>query len=220
MPTGTRVRRTGDAAAVEGAAALLPPPRDLYRRPLVTVPLDPSGLWRVSRFAHGEPHFGRTAANRFDDPHRTAKRRFGTCYLGCSLEVALAETLLHDELPQRGQFRVAASEVADRCCWRFQGPVLQLADLTGVAAKALVGSGEISTVMPYALPQRWSRALQAHPAGVDGLLYMSRHVNDTRAVVLFDRAGHKLQPGRCSRLVDTPEALHALVNLRVSIQFV
>ena len=199
---------------------LLPPPRDLHRQTLSTVSVDPCGLWRVSRFAHGEPHFGRSAANRFDDPHRTVKRRFGTCYLGCSLEVALAETLLHDEMPQRGRFKVAASEVESRCCWSFRGAVLQLADLTGVAAKALVGSGAISTVMPYDLPQRWSRALQAHPAGVDGLVYMSRHVNDTRAVVLFDRARHKLQQGHCSRLVDTPEALHALANLRVSIDFV
>lgn len=88
MPTGTVTRRTAAKAVVTGVATLQAPPRDLHRQPLSTVSLDPCGLWRVSRFAQGEPYFGRSAANRFDDPHRTAKRRFGTCYLGCSMAIA------------------------------------------------------------------------------------------------------------------------------------
>lgn len=52
-----------------------------------------SKLYRISRYSSGEPYFGRTGANRFDDPTRAKARRFGTCYLGLSLEVAIAETM-------------------------------------------------------------------------------------------------------------------------------
>ena len=96
------------------------PPRDLASIPLRTVELPPAKLLRISRFGSGEPFFGRAAANRFDDPGRVKSRRFGTCYLGCSLEVAIAETLLHDELPQAGRFSVRVTESESR--WRGRLP--------------------------------------------------------------------------------------------------
>ena len=58
------------------------PPRDLERYSLRTVQVLPSKLYRISRFSSGEPHFGKSAANRFDDPDRIRSKRFGTCYLG------------------------------------------------------------------------------------------------------------------------------------------
>ena len=36
-------------------------------------------------------------------------------------------------------------------------------------------------------------AIHSHPDTVDGFLYMSRHKNDEKAVILFDRAAHKLR---------------------------
>ena len=196
------------------------PPRDLHSIPLRTIDLPPAKLLRISRFSSGEPFFGRAAANRFDDPGRVKSRRFGTCYLGCSLEVAMAETLLHDELPEAGGFSIAVTEIENRWLVRFsKGAPLKLADLTGTALKTLVGSGGISTIMPYDVPQRWAAALHAHPDTVDGLVYMSRHVNDERAVVVFHRAASKLGTPRYQRLAEARGALKALVNLRINARF-
>ncbi len=195
------------------------PPRGLDRLALRTVQVPASRLYRLSRHATGEPHFGRSGANRFDDPARTAGRRFGTCYCGLGLEVAIAETVLHDEMPVRGRFPIAARELEDRYCVRFAGAPLTLADLTGAALKTLVGSSEISTTVPYDLPQRWSRALHRHPAAVDGLLYMSRHVNSEKAVVVFDRAAAKLERTTCRPLARTAGALAAVMNLRIVVKF-
>jgi hypothetical protein len=195
------------------------PPRDLASIPLRTVEMLPARLFRISRFRSGEPYFGRSAANRFDDPGRVRSRRFGTCYLGSSLEVAIAETLLHDELPDSGGFSVALPEIENRFVVRFKGAPLKLADLTGASLKSLVGSGGISTIMPYDVPQRWAKALHQHGDGVDGLVYMSRHVNDERAVVVFDRAGAKLGRPRYQPLAEVRGALKALINLRINARF-
>lgn len=100
---------------------LLTPPRGIARIPIRTIELTPSKLLRVSTYLSGEPYFGRSAANRFDDPTRTKKSRFGTCYLGESLEVAIAETILHDEMPVKGHIDVAANELERRFCVRFAG---------------------------------------------------------------------------------------------------
>ncbi|MBI3154367.1 MAG: RES family NAD+ phosphorylase [Burkholderiales bacterium] len=195
------------------------PPRDLASQPLRTIEVAPAKLYRISRYGSGEPFFGRSASNRFDDPSRVKARRYGTCYLGLSLEVAIAETVLHDEMPVKGRFEVAAAEIETRYCARFKGNPLVLIDLTGAALKSMVGSSAISTIVPYDIPQRWSRALARHPVCADGLLYMSRHVNSERAVVVFDRASAKLGEPTYSRLPDTKGALRALLNLRVSASF-
>jgi hypothetical protein len=132
----------------------------------------------------------------------------------------IAETVLQDEMPVRGRFEVAAQEIEGRQFVRFRGEPLTLVDLTGAALKALVGTGAISTTMPYDLPQRWSRALHRHSVDADGILYMSRHVNDERAAVVFDRARAKPGAAEFTRLAETKGAQRALVNLRVSARFV
>jgi RES domain len=195
------------------------PPRNLASIPISTVQVQPSALYRISRFNSGEPFFGRSASNRFDDPSRIKSRRFGTCYLGFSLEVAIAETVLHDEMPNRGRFEIAVQEIENRHCVRFRGKPLTLIDLTGPALKALVGTGAISTTMPYDVPQRWSKALHRHPVAADGIAYMSRHVNTERVVVVFDRARAKLAAQSYTPLAATMGALQALINLRVSARF-
>ena len=199
---------------------LLNPPRGIAGIPIRTIELAPSKLLRVSPYSSGEPYFGRSAANRFDDPTRTKKSRFGTCYLGESLEVAIAETILHDEMPVKGRFEVAVNELERRFCVRFAGGFpLILADLTGTALKALVGSSEISTIVPYDIPQRWARALHNHPQGLDGLVYMSRHVNNRRAVAMFERAAHKLGTASYKPLTKAAGALAAAMDLHMTVKY-
>ena len=57
----------------------------------------------------------------------------------------------------------------------------------GTALLRLGGNGELSGTPNYTLPQAWAAALVAHPAQIDGFIYMSRRVNDSLAVVLFER---------------------------------
>lgn len=63
----------------------------------------------------------------------------------------------------------------------------------------------------------WSRALHDHPERVDGLLYMSRHINDAHAVVVFDRAAHKLGNAHSIPLMEAPGLALALQVLRMDV---
>jgi len=191
------------------------PPASLADIPVAPVTLDPSTLLRVSSHGTGEPHFGRNGCNRFDDGRLPAAGRFGTCYLGKSLTVALAETLLHDEVAVAGRFAVAPEEVRRRHVVTFRGTALTLADCTGVALKRMGLDGRLSTELDTLATQAWAAALHEHPAAVDGLLYVSRHLNTGKAVVLFDRAGSKLQLVDVAPLQEYPGATAALAALGV-----
>jgi hypothetical protein len=185
---------------------LPPPPAELARLSIATVQIDPSAWCRISQFTSGEPYFGRSGGNRFDDPNPNPALRFGTLYLGAMLEVAVAETLLHNAMPQLMRFGVSESGVAMRQVVRFVDTrPLTLVDLTGRELKKLVGSGELTTVTPYDLPQAWAQALHGHPAAFDGLLYQSRHINTHQAAVVFHRAAPKLGRARYAPLIDDPD---------------
>lgn len=186
---------------------LTAPQRSFSSQPLTVIEVDPATLLRISRFSSDEPHFGRTAGNRFDDPCRSIRRRFGTHYAGLSLRVAFAETILHDEEPSGGRFQIAGAVVSSRYVVEFEGDALRIADLTGVALKRAGIDPSLTTITDYTLPQRWSLAVHKHPEAVDGILYMSRHVNTDKAVVLFDRARPKLTSVRYTPFIDYPGAL-------------
>lgn len=171
---------------------------------LRTVSAYPGTLFRISEHNTGEPFFNNRNRNRFDDPNPVRKARFGTCYLGTSLAVAIAETILHDAMPADGWFYVATEVLATRYVLRFTGQPLRLADLTGSALKRLGGHAELTGTATYATTKKWSVAVHAHPAAVDGFVYMSRHKNDEKAVVLFDRARDKLVMESATPLFEHP----------------
>lgn len=160
----------------------LPDP-ELHQLELDIELVDPSALLRISTHADGEPYFGRTGGNRFDDPERA----YGTCYAGLSLMTAMAESLLHDLVPQRAHYLIAAEDIDRRFVHTFTGAPLRLANLAGASLNRLGGHGELSGTPSYDIPQAWSAALFAHPARPDGFIYMSRLMNTEKAVVLFNR---------------------------------
>lgn len=169
------------------------PPRDLHKQALPVVTVRADAFFRVSRHGHGEPFFGRARANRFDANHRDAAKRFGTLYCGFDLETALAESVLHDEMPVRRLFQLSVSDFKSRFLVRFRhGQDLVLADLAGAPLKRLGGNGAISTITPYTLPRQWARAVHDHPDAVDGIRYVSRHLNTEFAAVIFDRAAARI----------------------------
>ncbi len=176
-------------------------------------------LYRISRYPSGEPYFGKTANNRFDDRSAPKKGRFGTCYFGLDLETAIAETVLHDEMPVNGTFLIAYTEIESRYLVRFKSGSLMLANLTGIPLKTLGGHGSLSTITPYNLPQRWAMAVHRHPQCVDGIYYMSRHLNDRPAVVVFERAKSRLAGTSTEKLPHVSEIMRAVAALRISFVY-
>lgn len=198
---------------------LLPPGANFSTLPLDVQLLNPSQLYRVSTYDTGEPYFGRSRGNRFDDPTAKKADRFGTGYLGFNLTVAIAETLLHDAEPENGRFEVPVSEIEARYVFRFRGPELRVANLTGTPLLLLNGNGEISGTTNYRLTHKWARAVFDHPQQVDGFLYMSRRVNDSVAVVLFERDPNKpiaLKPSNPIGLAAHPDFSTSANQLRLS----
>ena len=182
-------------AAPASATGLQPPPADLHRRRLPISTVGVSSLTRISRHTSGEPYFGKSGGNRFDDPAGA----YGVCYLGHggrreAVLVAFAESVLHDQTATSGGFDIATTELDSRQVVRFSGSTkLRLANLTGAALKLLGLDGRISTEVPYGIPQAWSAAIASHPDVVDGIAYVSRHYNTGTAVALFERSGPKLK---------------------------
>ena len=68
---------------------------------------------------------------------------------------------------------------------------VELADLASRAARAFGVTGEIHTVVPYDVPQRWAHKLDG--AGFEGLRYRLRHDPSGRAegVALFGTEGEQ-----------------------------
>ena len=200
-------------------ARLRPPDANFATLPLDVGLLNPSGLYRVSTHYRGEPYFGRSRGNRFDDPTASKADRFGTCYLGFNLTVAMAESLLHNAEPENGRFEVAAADIDGCYVFRFSGPAMRLANLTGTSLLLLNGNGEISGTTNYTLTHKWARAVFDHPAQVDGFLYMSRRVNDSVAAVLFERDPKRplaLHPSKPVGLASHPEFAASARQLRLS----
>ncbi|AXA90827.1 RES family NAD+ phosphorylase [Massilia sp. YMA4] len=172
---------------------------------LETVEVDPADLIRVSGHNTGEPYFGKLNSNRFDDPNPDPDARYGTCYLGTSLAVAVAETVLHDLKPHGGSFHVDVATIESRYVVRFEGEPLVLANLTGASLKRIGGHAGLTGASSYTTTKKWSTAVHRHPDEVDGFLYMSRHKNDEKAVVLFERAAGKLHMRKATPLHEHPE---------------
>ncbi|WP_223164547.1 RES family NAD+ phosphorylase [Massilia rubra] len=172
-------------------------------------------LVRVSGHTSGEPYFGRSGANRFDDPDSGSPTAFGTCYFGEGLLVAVAETLLHDVRPKNGRYYIVADRIESRFVLSFAGAPLMLADFTGAALKRLGLHAGFSGTASYKKTQRWSKAIHDHPAHVDGFVYMARHLNTGRAFVLFDRAKPKIHLDGALALPLHPEVRRVAIELGI-----
>jgi hypothetical protein len=143
----------------------------------------------------------------------------GTCYLGFDVKAAIAETLLHDEIPKNGRFKLSYRYVESKYLVRFNGDKLTVAIMLGEQLKALGANGSISTILPYNLPQQWSVAIHKHPQKMDGILYVSRHLNDRNAVVIFDRANHKIAGPKYDQLVKAPDGIAAMKALKLDFPY-
>jgi RES domain len=149
-------------------------------------------LVRLSRHPSSEPYWS-TGVHRFDNPDLDRAGAFGTCYTASNIEVAFAESVIHESGRfVGGAYEVPAAELTERSVVRFVGErrkTLVLADLTGAALKSLGLNNDISASADYSLSQAWAQAIHGASTRWDGIRYVSRQMNKGFAYAIFKRSG-------------------------------
>jgi hypothetical protein len=111
--------------------------------------IEVASLVRLSRHSATEPYWS-AGVYRFDDPNSSGAGAFGTCYTAGSVEVAFAESVIHEcGRFVSGSYEVPAAELTERWVVRFaceRRKTLLLVDLTGFALKSLGLNNDISRV--------------------------------------------------------------------------
>lgn len=156
------------------------------------VRIEVASLVRLSRHPATEPYWS-AGVHRFDDPEPDRAGAFGTCYAANSIEVAFAESVIHESGRfVGGCYEVPAAELTERSVVRFACPrrkTLVLADLSGVALKSLGLNNDISASADYAASQAWAQAIHDASPRWDGIRYVSRQMNKGFAYAMFERSG-------------------------------
>jgi hypothetical protein len=159
--------------------------------------IEVASLLRLSRHPTTEPYWS-TGIYRFDDLDPGGAGAFGTCYTANTIEVAFAESVIHEcGRFANGSYEVPVAELTERSIVRFacnRRKTLVLADLTGAALKALGLNNDISASADYTASQVWARAIHGANPRWDGIRYVSRQMNKGFAYAIFERSGlHKLR---------------------------
>ena len=158
------------------------------------VRVEVSSLVRLSRYPATEPYWS-SGVYRFDDPDPGRAGEFGTCYTAGSIEVAFAESVIHESGRfVDGAYEVPSAELTERSVVRFacdQRKTLVLADLTGAALKALGLNNDISALADYSVCQAWAQAIHDADPRWQGIRYVSRQMNKGFAYAIFQRSGLK-----------------------------
>jgi hypothetical protein len=155
---------------------------------LRSVRTEVTSLVRLSRHPATEPYWS-AGVHRFDDPEPGRAGAFATCYTASSIEVAFAESVIHESGRfVGGSYEVPAAELTERSVVRFARPrrkTLVLAHLTGAALKSLGLNNDISASADYATSQSWAQAIHDASPRWDGIRYVSRQMNKGFAYAIF-----------------------------------
>ena len=140
------------------------PPDDLAGFP--ALPLTPqTPLFRVVRKGRNPWWFGSGMTGRFD-----LSEPDGTCYLAGDPLSALLE-LIGTEVESGA---VSSELLRERRLRELRVPAeIELSDLTARRASGFGITGEIGSLVPYAVPQAWASRLRAEGSG--GVVYWLRH---------------------------------------------
>ncbi len=171
---------------------LRPPDPGSFEDLLRPVRVEVASLVRLSRHPATEPYWS-AGVYRFDDPGPGGDGAFGTCYTASTVEVAFAESVIHEcGRFVGGSYEVPVVELTERSLVQFaceRRKTLVLADLTGAALKALGLNNDISASSDYTASQAWARAIHGASPRWDGIRYMSRQMNKGFAYAIFERSG-------------------------------
>jgi hypothetical protein len=169
-----------------------PPERGSFDNRLRPVRIEVASLVRLSRQPLTEPYWS-AGVHRFDEPQPGRAGAFGTCYVASSIEVAFAESVIHETGRfVGGSYEVPATELTERSVVRFRcerRKTLVLADLAGAALKSLGLNNDISASSDYTVTQAWAQAIHESSTRWDGIRYVSRQMNKGFACAIFERSG-------------------------------
>lgn len=176
-----------------------------------------SEVLRITSWFDGQPYFGKSGSNRFDDP----KGEYGVCYAAQDIRCAIAETLLHDEVAEKGFFTVEHEEISKLWVHHLQSkePVHRV-DFSGHLLKRLgVESASIMSETTLEHSQYWSREIYEHDDAIDCIQYVSRQNNELKGLALFERAVERrgVESVDCIRLAKYPKIDAVLDALKVRI---
>lgn len=151
-------------------------------------------LYRAHRADLGAVWFGPAAGDppryRFDSPDGS----YQVCYLGLTERTAFVEGVVHRAIPRR---IISEKTLAARAISEVH--VVEKIRAARLYGKYLLPTGATNAVThgePYeTASQPWSKAIHEHPDHVDGILYSAKHDESQIALVLFDRAAHKIEAG-------------------------
>lgn len=188
--------------------SMAPPPHPT--QPPATVRLRPgwSGF-RISRepFRAGQFNYTRATnpfeGGRFD----SVNGGYGYLYIGSTLDVAVAETLIRDvEFPADGSPRaLPRKRLANKYYARVTiDTSVELVDLTDHPQLARLGQDEwLTQSKPYFYPQTraWADAIRAWAPRASGFIWRPRHQIGQRSVVLFDDTSASPRPSPNGHLV-------------------
>jgi RES domain len=141
------------------------------------------GFFRAARFAPwwfcccGDCRFDLDAGSPFGQ---------GTLYAGTDEITGILETIG----PELAGKTISSRFLSDRIVWELNyDRAMVLADLTADAAAGFGVTNELSTMVPYIVPQSWASAFELH--GLDGISYRTRFnpSPEPTGVALFDTAG-------------------------------
>ena len=123
-------------------------------------------------------------------------------YLGSSVKVCFVETILRDQVNGRlGAYPIPEHELHDfRCATIALAEPLRLVNLRGDHALRMGIPTDAIRASTHELGKLWSRAIWAHGAQPDGILYSSR-LNEEPNIALYDRALGKLKVTRDDKLM-------------------
>lgn len=198
--------------------SLMAPPADLTSYPALTAEQTPATLFRICHLRH-------RSTGALSSPWRFSsvppgESRFdlntpeGTCYWSDRRYGSWVEVW-------RGTGVVDRADVTRRAMFSARPPSLRLADTLALAAHRLGGTGELSTLLPYTLPQAWAQALRSH--GFAGLVGLCRHDPSltARNVAVFGPAGVVARrtgwTTRRSDLLSDPQLAAELGDLNVQV---
>jgi hypothetical protein len=136
------------------------------------------------------PDRGNPPRYRFDAPDRS----YQVCYLGLTERAAFVEGVVHRAIPRRiiSEKTLAARAISEiRVVEKIRAARLYGRFLIPTGATNAVTHGELYETVS----QPWSKAIYEHPDTVDGILYSAKHDETQIALVLFDRAAHKIEAG-------------------------
>ncbi len=189
------------------------PPRDIAARSIRRTRLAAGTWWKVHLASRDPVGFSANPGHRFSPPDSG----FEVLYLAVDVTTCLWE-VFGDEL-------FATPRILSLSAWMNRMVSEVAVSETTVCNMALASvrtsmGCDLSALLHHdlAIPQAWAVAIQAHPAGFDGVLYPSRFTGKRCAAFFAPRSEHaSFQSSQGTSLSEHPDALEFLKANRIAL---